>query len=232
MLKVFFLLALLAISLLSCSEEPSSSETGASVSTETLDLKSNSITLKEFTSYFTPISELPTLDLQDMGVSLVLDKNSFDALADHDFIPDHLINDLIFPLKDESSPELNNQQCVALFCNQTDSSAAYCFAQIKEKDVKFYLLKIKLQANGQSELIHLGNISTFTYTDSNEEAGESYHFDITDCENLRLEFRNDSIFTSCERYTATVGKDWRVDQNLNVNDTVKLPTIENSYSLY
>lgn len=231
MLRAFFI-TLLFISLMSCSEETTNSSSGDPEISESQVNNSKSTTLKEFTDHFNSVSEIPTLDLQDMDVSLVLDKESFQSIEEYSFLTEELVHDWITPFIGSNSDNVNENNWTAIFYKETETNSTYCLAQIEEEHIKVYLLRLNKEKESNSELILLGSIGTFKYKDSNEEAGEKYDFEITDCEDLIIEIKGDQLLTKCMRYSATVGKDWRVDQNLYVNDTVKLPIIENSYSLY
>lgn len=231
MLRIFTSI-LLVVSFFSCSEESANISTDNADNSGATHSAPKKTTLEDFTSYFPSVSDLPTLDLKDMEVSLVLDKESFLEIDEYSFIPSEVIHDWITPytIDDTDSIELSNW--TPIFYNKTELNSTYCLAQIRDSDTKFYLLKLDYENESKSELTLLGTIGTFKYKDSNEEAGEKYDFEITECEDLILEIKNDTLITKCIRYSATVGKDWRIDQNLYVNDTVKLPIIESSYSLY
>ncbi len=79
----------------------------------------------------------------------------------------------------------------------------------------------------------IGSTGITPFIESDEEGGTMYWIQTTDFENLEICF-NELTDISCKqiRVSWVEGYDWRVDQNLNINDTVKLPIIERSYSLY
>lgn len=216
MLKWSLPLVLLFLELVGC-QSPTSVNSKESETSEQTEIKPKTTSIEELNSLFKPIKGSFSLNEESLS------DGSWNEL------PSILVDEWIHPYS-ETVKHFDEEEWLALHYNTSENLSSYCLAQINQNDVRIYLLQLFPEDKG--ELTHLGSIITFSYVDSNEEAGESYHFDITDCENLILEFRNDSLFTSCERYTSTVGKDWRVDQNLYVNDTVKLPIIENSYSLY
>lgn len=149
-------------------------------------------------------------------------------------LSDKLINDWIiydtYAVVGHSIREENDSWIpIGLFAS--DSVATVCVVQ-KSSSTSAYLFQYNTKSDYFMYMHQIGYIDEFVYQDKNAEAGEEYDFDITECESISLEVKNNQLYTSCERYTATVGKDWRVDQNLYVNDTVKLPIIESSYSLY
>lgn len=216
MLRRFLLLGLLIAGFWNCMPPASDNKTDNPVTSEPETL-SKTTSKEELTSFFKPIEG-----------SFSLNEESFSDDSWQE-ISQIYVEEWIHPYS-ELVKHFDDEKWLALHYSSSENLSSYSLAQIHEGDIRIYLLQLFPEDKGS--LTHLGNIMRFFYVDSNEEAGESYHFDITDCENLKLEFRNDSLITYCERYTATVGKDWRVDQNLYVNDTVKLPIIENSYSLY
>lgn len=227
-----FAIIFLTCTLCACSEE-STTPSEPEETTASIVAEPKSSTLAEFTENFAAVSEIPSLDLQgDMKTSLVLDKSAFTQVDDLTFLPPNLAHDWITPLIQTTDSDMDENSWVAVFCNTSEINSTYCLVQIKEEDIKFYLLRMDHETYDNSELIHLGSINTIKYKDSSEEIGQEYDFEITDCENLILELKGDTLYTKCMRYSATVGKDWRIDQNLYVNDTVKLPILENSYSLY
>lgn len=120
---------------------------------------------------------------------------------------------------------------IALVKPQSDSLTALCLAHQDDLDYRIYLLTYDKNENFK-KFEQLGAISINTHEDKNEEEGNAYHFNITECESIQLIFRNDSLISTCKRYTAIVGQDWRVDQDLHVNDTILLPNIEKSFLIY
>ncbi|MCB9195217.1 MAG: hypothetical protein H6598_03245 [Flavobacteriales bacterium] len=229
MLK-FFHLSILTLLVLSCSEDAVSINEAQESKEKPVNTKKS--TLTEFSSHFVPISELPDLDLKDMGISLVLDNKSFQLTENMGFLDPVLVQEWIFPYFEITPEGLNEENWMAILYNEAEHNSIYCIAQVNQNDIKFYLLRLNIENDENSDLTLLGSIGSIKYRDSNEEAGEKYDFEITDCEDLILEIKGDTLITKCYRYSATVGKDWRVDQNLHVNDTIKFPVIENSYSLY
>jgi hypothetical protein len=153
-------------------------------------------------------------------------------VSEDDMLPTNIVHDWITPHIQEMAGEVDESNWHSIFYNETSTVSIYCFVQFVEEDLKFYLLRLNAEDTQNNEFIHLGNISTFKYKDASDVPNEEYDFDITDCEELSLIISGDTLWTKCMRYSSTVGQDWRVDQNLNVNDTVKLPIIENSYALY
>lgn len=230
MLKSLFLMLFVSF-LFSCAEGTSVALNSEFTEAETQHSK-RTTTLTEFCDQFPLLSELPTLESQNMDVSLILNKASFQFNDEPDFLSTNLVHDWIYPYFNHSSEGFIDNNWKAILMNDTEFQSLHCLAQIKDNDISVYLLKLNKAKDELSELNLLGNIGTVKYKDTSSEEDEKYDFEITECEDLIIEIKGDSLFTKCIRYSATVGKDWRIDQNLYVNDTVKLPIIENSYSLY
>ncbi len=190
----------------------------STIGTTTKNLKSLEKTYNEFSSLFIPLDE-----------RLVINKKAFENPIWKN-IPSHIAKDWIHVASPDIEKEINFNNWIALAKGSENSKSFFCMANIDSNDIRLYLLKY--DNNIGPSLAYLGSIFEYQYIEANEEVGEKYKFTVSECENLHLEFIGDSLYTRCDRYSTTIGKDWRVDQNLYVNDTVKLPSINKSYSLY
>ncbi len=72
----------------------------------------------------------------------------------------------------------------------------------------------------------------YEFTEKSEELGEAYEITTKEIDQLSISLESlDSINVTQVRYTLKKGQDWRVDQNLKINDSVALPTIQQVFSL-
>lgn len=72
----------------------------------------------------------------------------------------------------------------------------------------------------------------YEFTEKSEELGEAYEITTKEIDQLSISLETlDSINVTQVRYTLKKGQDWRVDQNLKINDSVALPTIQKVFSL-
>lgn len=173
---------------------------------------------KEFSSLFLPFED-----------KLIINKSSFENFH-WNKIPSGIATDWIPIAEIDIEKKINFDNWLALVMGNANTGTFFCMANVAADDIRIYLLRIDQKSEPKME--YLGSIFEYNYTDASEEEGEKYEFEVSECESLHLEFIGDSLYTSCDRYSTTIGKDWRVDQNLYVNDTVKLPSIDKTYSLY
>jgi hypothetical protein len=72
----------------------------------------------------------------------------------------------------------------------------------------------------------IGDAEYYPYKESGEEDGAEYLIRTVEGKDLTIDFlKPDSIVTKQIKYTIRDGYDWRVDQNLEINDSVALPEI-------
>lgn len=173
---------------------------------------------KEFSSLFLPFED-----------KLIINRSSFEDF-NWNKIPSEIATDWIPIAQIDIEKKINFDNWLALVMGNANTGIFFCMANIAVGDIRIYLLRMDQES--EPKMQYLGSIFEYNYTDASEEEGEKYAFEVSECENLHLEFIGDSLYTSCERYSTTIGKDWRVDQNLYVNDTIKLNSIHKTYSLY
>lgn len=77
-----------------------------------------------------------------------------------------------------------------------------------------------------SKVTHLGISGTYPRIENGEEEGAEYWIKAVEEEALEIVLNApDSIVTRTTKYTLTEGYDWRVDQNLKINDSVAMPEV-------
>jgi hypothetical protein len=77
-----------------------------------------------------------------------------------------------------------------------------------------------------SKVTHLGISGIYPRIENGEEEGAEYWIKTTEEETLEISLlAADSIITKSLKYTLREGYDWRVDQNLKINDSVAMPEV-------
>ncbi|WP_258541925.1 hypothetical protein [Parvicella tangerina] len=215
------------MALLSCNSNtentsPSATTTNTPSTKDSIYFFDKTTTFQDFISCFKD-------SLTNIQLSLKNVKNLEDFALSDTLVNDWIIHDT-YAVTGSSLRE--EKDCwIPIGKHINDTVTTVCVVQLC-KSSSAYLFQFNTKRNHLMYMHQIGYLSDFDYIDASNKEGEKYSFNISECESIHLTIRNNKVHTSCERYTATVGKDWRVDQNLYVNDTVWLPIFESSYSLY
>ena len=105
------------------------------------------------------------------------------------------------------------------------------FSQDGEEYIDYWCLT-SLDGKAISKVTNLGYSGIYPKTESGSEKGSEYLIKTIEQENLKLELHKpDSIVSIHQNFTIRTGYDWRVDQNLKINDSTAAPVITQVFSV-